>query len=139
MPVEGSVLVTTAMFSMACRGDLQRQTHHDERAEAVRRVCRDTEAAVRKRGEEQNHAHRAEESKLLAENGEDVIVLRLGQEAMLLVCFFPMPSPQKPPDEMANSDCAGCHAASRVALSAIIATGSSQMARALENVRELFP
>ena len=40
-----------------------------------------------------------------------------------------MPSPQKPPDEMANSDCAGCHAASRVALSAIIATGSSQMAR----------
>ena len=57
---------------------------HQKGAEQIRRVAGDHHEPVQHKQKDQDHGNRAEQSQLLADNGEDHVVLGLGKEAELL-------------------------------------------------------
>ena len=78
------MLVTTAMFMHHLHPDLGRQPDGEHGTEFIRRLHPDGEAPPYQQREQNNDQHRPYKAQLLADDGEDEVVLRLGQEQMLL-------------------------------------------------------
>ena len=73
---------------------MRRKSRRQQRAEAVSGVHRDPVAAHDQQHEQQDHRHRADKAKLLADNGENVIVVLLRQKQEFLPALAKAQSPQ---------------------------------------------
>ena len=105
MPLVGASPVTTLMLTNACRRDHHREPDAEQRAEAIRREQRDAQPAPGDDAERDQHRGRADESDLLADDGEDEIVVGLGQEEQLLNAVARVRGRTQPPEPIAIFDC----------------------------------
>ena len=87
MPVAGTRPVTTAMFRKVWSPVRGHEAHHQQGAEPVPGVEGDPEAPEDQQGEHQHDDAGSHQTQLLADHGEDAVVVLLGQVQELLAAL----------------------------------------------------
>ena len=87
MPVAGQEIRDDADVEEGLQRKMRGDPRGEQRAEAVTRVHGDIIAAHDEKNKEQDHDDRADKAQLLAEDGENVVVVLLGQVQIFLAAL----------------------------------------------------
>ena len=110
MPAWGSsVLAATPIWQNTCQATCAMMPMPSSRAEEIRCVEGDGNALHNEGTEQHDQCDGADKAQFLAHDGKDKVVFGVGQPLVLLQTPLPMPTPNRPPVEMAQTLWRVCH------------------------------